>query len=395
MDKGINWKQFLVTLLGTAIGVALSFALSGLHERRIKAHDQRLSAIMIIHDIDNTVESLKSFKKWEEDKGANARLWLDHPESLETAPYDSVYSTLLWLLNTGQDYHFDNSKERIFHSSQDSWQNLSNVRFIDNVQSFYYYRQQLEDAMNKDDLYIYPVSQKEYRELALSNRYKDKEVFEGVIRNFLKEKLSDKKVRYFVDGSRSRVRNFSQHIDMWTRMNDENKFIMGITDQEMDDYINSIAQNGVPVSARRLLGSWKTERAQDNSSFSYEFLRDGVFLFGRHSSSAWNTPMWSGIYKQRLSIQGTWALQGDSLILVYDPRTGSMDLDVSEVVPKEGMKDSLASAAKRIMEESKQNLLNNTEKDLRHAAKVRMDESFDKIEMTNSEGGVSYITRKK
>ena len=105
--------------------------------------------------------------------------------------------------------------------------------------------------------------------------------------------------------------------------------------------------------------------------------------------------MWSGIYKQRLSIQGTWALQGDSLILVYDPRTGSMDLDVSEVVPKEGMKDSLASAAKRIMEESKQNLLNNTEKDLRHAAKVRMDESFDKIEMTNSEGGVSYITRKK
>ena len=53
MKSSIDWKQFFISVLGTAIGVALTFIVSGMLERRHKAQAQRLTAIMVIHDIDN------------------------------------------------------------------------------------------------------------------------------------------------------------------------------------------------------------------------------------------------------------------------------------------------------------------------------------------------------
>ncbi|MCR5709500.1 MAG: hypothetical protein K6G79_03340 [Bacteroidales bacterium] len=45
--RRFDWGSFFVTALGTAIGVALTFIVSGILERRSKAQAQRLTAIMV------------------------------------------------------------------------------------------------------------------------------------------------------------------------------------------------------------------------------------------------------------------------------------------------------------------------------------------------------------
>lgn len=52
---------------------------------------------------------------------------------------------------------FDKSKEKIFHSSPDTWQNLGNMKFIDNVQSFYFDRQAFQDMRNTSVVWKEPV----------------------------------------------------------------------------------------------------------------------------------------------------------------------------------------------------------------------------------------------
>ncbi len=48
-----------MTVLGTAIGVALTFIVNGAVARHNKEQAQRLTAIMVIHDIDNSVKIVK------------------------------------------------------------------------------------------------------------------------------------------------------------------------------------------------------------------------------------------------------------------------------------------------------------------------------------------------
>ena len=394
-NKGINWKQFLVTLLGTSIGVALTFTLNGVRESHKKERAQRLTAVMVIHDIDNTVEALKIIKKQEELRSTQVLLWQDKPDSLMTAPFDTVYSVLRWLINTGQDYRFDDSKERIFHSSQDSWQNLGNIKFIDNMQSFYYSRRDLQNYMNKDDMFVYPVSEKEYRQYFYDQPYETRETYEAMVRDYLKKQLADKQVRYFVDAASSRINFYSQHIDAWTRMNNENKFLMGITDQEMNAYIHSITQTGVPVTAKEMLGIWKMERAADHTQAYYEFRRDSLFSYVISRTSPWITSLWSGNLTTSIKIDGKWFLRGDSLIMVSDSQSTVLDFDLSEMVPVEGMKDSLDAVIGRYREESRQGYIQEIEARPRRANKVRMDASYDKIEWTGPDGRVLYSTRMK
>ena len=165
--RRFDWGSFFVTVLGTAIGVALTFIVSGILERRNKAQAQRLTAIMVIHDIDNSIDIVKKMKEEEERNGELLRLALKQRDQLEMMPFDTLSSVPGILTDSRSDFSFDTSKEKIFNSDLDTWQNLGNMAFLDNVQSFYHYRQWAQEGMNESTMWQRPISNEEYMQLIM------------------------------------------------------------------------------------------------------------------------------------------------------------------------------------------------------------------------------------
>lgn len=119
--RRFDWGSFFVTVLGTAIGVALTFIVSGILERRSKAQAQRLTAIMVIHDIDNSIDIVKKMKEEEERNGELLRFALKQRDHLEGMPFDTLASVIDVLIDSRSVFSFDTSKEKIFNSDLDTW----------------------------------------------------------------------------------------------------------------------------------------------------------------------------------------------------------------------------------------------------------------------------------
>ena len=267
--KQMDWQQFFITVVGTAIGVALTFIVSGILERRSKAHAQRLTAIMVIHDIDNSVKIIEDMKKEEEQSGELLRFAMKQRDHLEAMPFDTLTTVLGILTDSHSDFSFDSSKEKIFNSDLDTWQNLGNMAFLDNVQSFYHYRQGVQDGVNQSTMWERPIPNEEYMQLIMGDEWVTEEEYAAAIQPFLKEKLHENRVAYYINTSSARLNYMTQVIDYWTGLNNENKFLMGISDRELEDYINNINKKGVSLNRSKLLGHWVLNVGDQTNEYDF------------------------------------------------------------------------------------------------------------------------------
>lgn len=387
----IDWRQFFISVLGTAIGVALTFVVSGLVERRNKAQAQRLTAIMVIHDIDNTIDILKAWKNGEEDGAVLLLYAMEHKDQKEPIPSDTLTRVLNLLVRNNSDYHFDTSKEQIFNSDLDTWQNLGNMKFIDNVQSIFYNRQHLEETVNTEEWFCEPIPSEEYLPLIMGG-WQTQEEYDESRWSFLRNKLHDKRVAYYINVSYSRTSALNEYIDKFTLLNEENKFIMGITDQELEDYVNSITNKGIALNRTDLPGHWRLASKEQN--MEYDFHSDNSYTFTNEISSSYmKTLYWSGSYTVRISYGGTWSLQKDSLVMTPDFASGDLQLDASGLVAEEGMEDSLNSWINSYKESSLEQLKSADGRVERYSVKALLDSSRDKMEWTESDGTVRYLKR--
>ena len=392
--KKIDWQQFFITVIGTAIGVALTFVVSGILERRNKAQAQRLTAIMVIHDIDNTVNIFQSWKDNEEKGKALLVYALEHKDQKEAIPSDTLMNVLNLLVRSKTEYHFDTSKEQIFNSDADTWQNLENMKFIDNVQEFFYERQRFLEIANNAEWFREPIPDEEFMQVIMNSGWVTEEEYFTELWAFLRDKLHDKRVAYYINVSHARVEALTQYIDKFTLLNEENKFIMGITDQELEDYVNSLHNNGIALTKGDLPGRWLF--ASRDQNMEYTFHSDNTYTYSNAKNSSYvKTPYWSGVYTVKVTYKGTWALQRDSLVLTPDYASSDVLLDPSGIVVEKDGEKNLADWLNQYQETTLNYFREEDDKEYQYAVKARLDSSRDKMEWTEADGTVRYMKRKR
>ena len=389
------WMQLLISILGTAIGVGLTFAVNNWMDSRKKAETQRLMAIMVIHDIDESINSLKTLKENMETE-YNATLYArEHLDQFDSVPNDTLSLALSFLVNDGEEFRFDNSKEKIFHSSPDTWQNLGCMKFIDNVQSCYYYRQTFQDMYNKANPWQRPVSIEVYEELNNGDSNLSlEEVMDQYyvkMRKLLKEKMEDEHVKYYIDCTPRKLGSIAGLIKYWTQINDENKFLMSITDEELENYVHNINTNGIAVSEKSLIGTWEMSSTDELNQF--EFWKDHTYSYVTIVTSPANINFSQGKLKRIYKETGTWELKGDSLIANTDSVDFEVDASMMTVQPDK--QEMLDSWVRNFEEESLTYYRKGIkEGDTRRTWNVHLDASRDKLELKIGENAV-YFKRKK
>ena len=389
------WMQLLISILGTAIGVGLTFAVNNRMENRKKEEAQRLMAIMVIHDIDESINSLKSLRENMETM-YNATLYVrEHLNQIDSVPNDTLNKALHFIVETEEEFRFDNSKEKIFHSSPDTWQNLGCMKFIDNVQSFYYYRQEFQDAYNQSSIWQKPVSVEVYEELNNSDSNLSLEEvldqYYAKMRKLLKEKLEDGHVKYYIDCTPRKLGSIASLIKYWIQVNDENKFLMSITDEELENYVNNINTNGYAVSEKSMPGTWEMSSTDEVNQF--ELRKDHTYSYVSIVTSPANINFSQGKLKKIYKELGIWELKGDSLIAI--PDSVDFESDASKMTIQPEKQEMLDNWVQKYQEEYLSYFQQKLKEGyLRQAWSVRLDASRDKMEMKKDENTV-YFKRKK
>lgn len=391
------WMQFLISVLGTAIGVGLTFAVSNRIENNKKEQAQRLTAMMVIHDIDETVERVKSMKD-EMEKQFNATMYtISQLDQIDDIPQDTLILAISYLVQDENEYSFDMSKEKIFHSSPDTWQNLGSMKFIDNVQSFYFNRQLFLDMYNKSIYWQRPVQTRELEQInSMDGSMSVEQYVESYysnLRKFLKEKLTDTNFQNYINYAAWRIGILTNMIEDWIKLNNENKFLMSITDEEMEAYVNSINKTGVALKEENLIGMWKVS-SSDQLEEEWEYRKDHTYKVVGVQSGIANMPYAKGKLKAHYTREGEWYIEGDSLIQILDWDKYNMEFDDSEIIALPGRQDMLDQWLKEYLESYEKFVDEKRGQKDRNAYGACMDASGDKIELKQTDE-VQYLKRKR
>ena len=398
-----SWlKELLLTFLGTTISIVLTFGTSHWLDHRQKKAAGRQMAMMVIHDIDDGVQLYRNLMKNEKDYLEVTQYVMNNLNQLDSIPGDSLVMVYYYLLHD-VEYTIDDSKEKIFHSSPETWKSIDNSKFLDIVQEFYHERRDTQNELNTDPAFTEPISMEEHFENVLATE--DKSDLEGLSRRVLAKKLKDPRVQLFILYSSVRQSFYEKVANNWQQKSDQCKFLMGITDEELKEYVEKNNRMGRPVKEGELVGKWSSTStsASEDYTETMEFMKDHTFV---HKCESKNTrPFFTGSIDMTLVMPGKWSLEGDTLVRTYLPGA-AYTLDASTVTYTDEMKDSAQSFIKH--NEDRLNKMNEEYKtkpkmEGRRANFISIDRSGNKIEWiivtTNEEGEetskAEYLSRMK
>ncbi len=334
-------KELLLTVVATTISIILTFGTAHIIEQRQKKAAGRQTAMMVIHDIDNNIQQLYDIVESEKKSSELAQYVISHLDDLNQVPADTLAMVYNYLAYT-EEFVFDDSKEKIFHSSPESWRNIDNPQFIDLVQQFYYERSKVQAHLNSSNFFKEPITPEEQYEQTINTPgFFISENLPAI----LGQVLNDKKVQLFLYYSPVRQNQYSEQARVWKRVSDQLKFILGITDEELSEYVENQKRSGRRIKERELIGKWTETSADQEHVETIEFRRNHTFSHvGIH-----NIP--SAVYTGHMTIHetllGTWELDGDSLIRVYQPGS-DIELDKSQIKYSEEMKDTVSRLVKQM-----------------------------------------------
>lgn len=388
------WKELSLTFIATTISIVLTFGTAQYFEHKQKLADGRLMAMMVIHDIDNTVETLTKLGNEQVKMAELAQYLMDNQDRLESISIDTLEKVLDDLVaddSSPLQYRLDESNEKVFLSSQESWKSIDNATFIDEVQTFYIARHTLYDHINSSSSWRSPISDDEY------NAELMKEMVSNAPR-LLRKFLGEDGVRFYINMATTRQQELNLFVDRFKQISDRCKFSMGITDEELEAYIESRERTGRNVKEHELLGPWISQKTTEYDVI-VEYTADHTYT----QTTILHHPalIYNGRIDMRYISYGTWELCADTLRMVLKPDV-NFELDDSHITPKAGMEQKVKDyiAKVRAYYKSQANQIKE-ERPRSYAASI--DHTGNKIELMwtepDAEGNevkqAHYLTRVK
>ena len=159
-------RQLLLSILGTAIGVGLTFFVNNMVQKNNQRAAQRETAIMAVCDIDEITQGLKDEIQLEDSLFKVTMYVATHQELIEKLSMDTLDMAFEYLYDdpTVVKPWTADTKENAFNSGIDARMNLGNNQFYDNVQSCYYVRRSLMKVMADAPMFRRPVSKDAYED---------------------------------------------------------------------------------------------------------------------------------------------------------------------------------------------------------------------------------------
>ena len=132
--QGSTWRELFLTIVGTTISIVLTFGTAGLLERCQRVEDRKMSAMMVMSNIEKfsrTADDMSQRIARCDSIGAWMRsLPMD---SLDMIEPEEVQNLLLEVITLVEPLTHDKTAENIFSNSIETWKNMGNFQFIDNV----------------------------------------------------------------------------------------------------------------------------------------------------------------------------------------------------------------------------------------------------------------------
>lgn len=171
------WKDFVVAIIATTVSIVLTFGTASLVNRINQKKERRLTALMVMSNIESFARDLEETEKELATIDSVAswllKLPIDDVVKLGHAPFDEPMAVVFGV----PILHHDRTAETIFSSNIDTWKNMGNYQLIDNVgQCFsqmnwwedYYNEYILQIKSTKDRIYNNP---KEFPGSTLIEKY--------------------------------------------------------------------------------------------------------------------------------------------------------------------------------------------------------------------------------
>ena len=381
-------KELLMTFLGTTISIVLTFGTAQYLENRQMEQARRMMAMTIINDIDQSIEVVKKRKNAEE-KGHEAACYvIENIDRLESVGEDTLQMFINYVTYASfdSDMEFKTMNENIFNSSEDTWRTLNDRKFLNNVQEFYNARDVLEQQSKDWIFFKKPITKEEEYELFWGGQF---ESTADICRWLLKSK----RLKNYMDFVSSRMMAYLNFLRLTINLNEENKFLMNITEQEMEDFVNHTYMEIRPAKEKDLMGTWNAVLVDEKSEMCYNLQPDHTFT--TRQSFRWGTSFFRHKMVQRFSMSGTWGVEGDSLVMHYDMKSYKMEIDDSEVTYPAHLADSVRWFKEELAGEMrKPRLVKKLDQNNRTAQATNLDNSGTRLELTDGEDNTMHYQKK-
>ena len=143
------WKQIGMIVIGTTISLLFTVAAAKITENIQRAKDRKLSAMMVLSNIEKFARTLDDHAKILRQTDSIATWLLSKPvEELELLPNEELEDKVNQV-TTFFFLSYDKSAESIFSNNIETWKNMGNVQFIDQVGQCFSAMHSIEEYWNK------------------------------------------------------------------------------------------------------------------------------------------------------------------------------------------------------------------------------------------------------